>query len=104
MKQQPVPEVYWAKPGEEAAKQVLDSFISRRLKHYASKRNDPNNFEGTSDLSPYLHFGQISAQRIAIRVGDEGDKKDKESIGMCIVHFLLSFQIHSWKSWSSDEN
>jgi deoxyribodipyrimidine photo-lyase len=50
---------------------------------YSEKRSDPNNFEGTSDLSPFLHFGQISAQRIALKVEKEKDKAGyKESVGM----------------------
>ncbi len=54
-------------PGEIAAKTLLQEFISNKLKKYNELRNDPaNNFQ--SDLSPYLHFGQISAERIALEV------------------------------------
>ncbi len=62
-----VGEVKWLKPGEEEAKKVLRSFIEKKLPFYHQKRNDPV-FEGQSNLSPYLHFGQISAQRIALEV------------------------------------
>ena len=34
---------------------------------YSTLRNDPNE-SGQSNLSPYLHFGQLSAQRVAIEV------------------------------------
>jgi len=43
----------------------LDSFFEERLSGYNEKRNDPNE-NVSSNLSPYLHFGQISAQRIAL--------------------------------------
>lgn len=50
----------------EAAKQSLD-FIENKLSGYESNRNDPSK-DGQSHLSPYLHFGQISAQRVALQV------------------------------------
>lgn len=54
-------------PGETAAEQRLRRFIDRGLDRYADKRNDPN-AEAVSGLSPYLHFGQISAQHAAFQV------------------------------------
>jgi deoxyribodipyrimidine photo-lyase len=62
-----VPEVSWIRPGEKAAAGVLRHFIGKRLETYNDTRNDPNE-DGQSDLSPYLHFGQISPQRIALAV------------------------------------
>jgi len=62
-----VPEVDWLRPGEEAAHQALREFIRGRLPVYSEARNDPNR-RGQSDLSPYLHFGQLSAQRVALDV------------------------------------
>jgi len=57
---------YSINPGEAAAKEHLTNFITHRLENYGS-RNDPNE-EACSGLSPYLHFGQISAQRVALEV------------------------------------
>ncbi len=54
-------------PGEKAGYRVLQSFIDTRLARYDSERNDPNR-NVQSQLSPYLHFGQISAQRVALEV------------------------------------
>jgi deoxyribodipyrimidine photo-lyase len=54
-------------PGSRAAAATLVNFIGERLKGYAEQRNDPN-LNMTSDLSPYLHFGQISAMRVAMEV------------------------------------
>ena len=62
-----VPEVDWITPGEKAAKRVLNHFIQNKLRHYGDMRNDPNQ-DGQSQLSPYVHFGQIAPQRIALEV------------------------------------
>jgi deoxyribodipyrimidine photo-lyase len=62
-----VTEVDWIKPGESAAHDSLNSFIQHKLKAYEIERNDPFR-NAQSNLSPYLHFGQISAQRIALEV------------------------------------
>lgn len=59
--------INWIKPGESEAYLALNDFIANRLEGYSEKRNDPNE-NGQSNLSPYLHFGHISAQRIAIEV------------------------------------
>ena len=62
-----VKEVDWIKPGESAASKSLKNFLENRLERYAEDRNDPN-INALSNLSPYLHFGQISAQRVALTV------------------------------------
>ncbi len=59
--------VDWIHPGEDAAHDLLSYFISEKISQYPGLRNDPNE-DATSNLSPYLHFGQISAQRIALEV------------------------------------
>jgi len=62
-----MPEAKWIVPGEAAAMMQLDHFLEHKLDGYERDRNDPN-IDGQSGLSPYLHFGQISAQRIALQV------------------------------------
>lgn len=62
-----VKEVDWIKPGEVNAQKVLKDFLENKFDQYAESRNDPNK-KALSDLSPYLHFGQISAQRVALTV------------------------------------
>ncbi|MBD3255750.1 MAG: deoxyribodipyrimidine photo-lyase [Candidatus Lokiarchaeota archaeon] len=57
--------IKWLSPGEDAAHRVLDIFLKTKFRDYRMKRNDPNE-DATSNLSPYLHFGQISAQRIVL--------------------------------------
>ncbi|HEY5997316.1 MAG TPA: hypothetical protein VIU29_09850, partial [Candidatus Deferrimicrobiaceae bacterium] len=53
--------------GATAALARLDDFAGRKLDRYDGDRNDPT-LDGTSGLSPYLHFGQISPLRIALRI------------------------------------
>jgi deoxyribodipyrimidine photo-lyase len=61
------------KSGESAAKEQLNAFLSDGLEDYAAGRNDAT-ADAQSDLSPYLHFGQISSLRITLeclKVSDE---------------------------------
>lgn len=53
--------------GEEAALNKLEQFIETKFDKYGNERNDPTK-ERQSDLSPYLHFGQISSGTILERV------------------------------------
>lgn len=62
--------VDWILPGENSARKVLRHFIEYKLKHYDVSRNDPTR-SAQSNLSPYLHFGQIAAQRVALTVMKE---------------------------------
>jgi deoxyribodipyrimidine photo-lyase len=59
--------VDWIVPGEEAARKALKLFIEKKLGAYDATRNDPT-VKGQSQLSPYLHFGHLSAQRVALAV------------------------------------
>lgn len=63
-------------PGEKAARKVMESFLADKLDTYNTLRNDPTK-NALSNLSPYLHFGQISAQRVVLEV--EKTKSDPES-------------------------
>lgn len=62
-----LPEVDWIRPGEKQAFRIFKIFLNKKLPSYAMKRNDPV-ADGQSNLSPYLHFGQIAAQRVALEV------------------------------------
>lgn len=59
--------VSWARPGEVAGLKALRNFLSHKLGTYANDRNDPS-LDGQSGLSAYLHFGQLSTQRVALEV------------------------------------
>jgi deoxyribodipyrimidine photo-lyase len=86
-----VPEVDWLVTGEKHARSLLDRFIHERLDSYASQKNDPN-AEAVSNLSPYLHFGQISAQRVALEILKErrGDDNTAAFLEELIVRKELS--------------
>jgi deoxyribodipyrimidine photolyase len=43
-----------------------DGFLVKRIKSYDTYRNFPTKPTALSNLSPYLHFGHISAQRCAL--------------------------------------
>jgi deoxyribodipyrimidine photo-lyase len=72
-----VGEVDWLEPGERAARQTLNRFLKKKLQEYDEKRNDPTE-NSVSNLSPYLHFGQISAQRVALEVKKSQAKSEKK--------------------------
>jgi deoxyribodipyrimidine photo-lyase len=57
-------------PGARAARSHLDKFLQTGLAGYDRLRNDPT-LDGQSGLSPYLHFGHISAQRVALEVSKQ---------------------------------
>jgi deoxyribodipyrimidine photo-lyase len=62
-----VPEAAWLRPGEGQARARLNAFLEHRLPDYGERRNNPT-LAGQSDLSPYLHFGQVAPQRVALEV------------------------------------
>jgi deoxyribodipyrimidine photo-lyase len=53
--------------GAGEAERRLRAFVERKLASYAVDRNDPA-ADGTSGLSPYLHFGQVSPLAVALAV------------------------------------
>ena len=67
---QRVAELSWLYPGESAARSAM-AHVLKSLADYAVNRNGPNK-EAQSNMSPYLHFGQLSPQRLAWEV----DKSD----------------------------
>jgi len=48
---------------------VINHFLKNKLDDYPEDRNHPE-LNGTSHLSPYLHFGQLSPIRVALAVKD----------------------------------
>jgi len=53
--------------GARSASRHLEVFLEKRLARYARESNQPSK-HAASDLSPYLHFGQISALEVALAV------------------------------------
>jgi deoxyribodipyrimidine photo-lyase len=66
-------EKYW-EPGEENAEKILNNFINKSIENYAIDRDIPS-IEGTSKLSPYLKFGQISVHKIMQKCLEIKNKK-----------------------------
>jgi deoxyribodipyrimidine photo-lyase len=67
--------------GASEAKWRLDRFVSDGLPRYKDERNDIG-VNVSSDLSPYLHFGQISSRYVALTV------QAADAPGECIDAFL----------------
>jgi deoxyribodipyrimidine photo-lyase len=84
--------------GQAAAMTCLREFIIHRLSEYHEKSNDPN-ADTQSGLSPYFHFGHISAQRIAFEIQKhDADIKAQEAfLEQLIVRRELSdnFCLHN---------
>ena len=78
-------------PGENFAMEALKNFLENKFDKYSEERNDPTK-DGQSNLSPYLHFGQISAQRIALEVKKFGgnEKSEKAFLEELIIRRELS--------------
>ena len=55
------------KGGAKAARQILRRFIQADLDVFGTLRNDPAH-DRLSNMSPYLHFGQISPLEIALEI------------------------------------
>ncbi len=58
--------------GEIAARARLGNFINTKLSDYDTNRNHPD-FDATSHLSPYLHFGHLAAHEFANAILDRED-------------------------------
>ncbi len=65
-----LPTIDWAgtmrqtwSPGEAGGHTRLDAFLDGRLGTYGTERDRPDH-DGTSALSPHLHFGEISPRRV----------------------------------------
>lgn len=80
--------VSWCQPGESAARNVLDTFIVDILPRYNDERNDPTK-KAQSELSPYLHFGQISSQTIALRIQERIQSKSNPNADAFLEELIV---------------
>ncbi|MEP6534406.1 MAG: deoxyribodipyrimidine photo-lyase [Bryobacteraceae bacterium] len=79
--------------GSEAAEKRLTHFVTKNLRKYARERNEPS-AHATSNLSPYLHFGQISSLHVALKARDYAEEHNlvaAEFLEELIVRRELSF-------------
>jgi len=68
------------KGGSSEGRRLLKEFIRHKLHGYAEKRNQPE-IDGSSRLSPYLHFGHIGPLTIAWAVKQAAaPQEDKDSL------------------------
>ena len=111
--------VKWLVPGAKAARKQLSDFVENHLPTYAKDRNDPN-LNGTSHMSPYLHYGQISAQRIAYEIssllGVPQESKDayleelivRRELADNFCHYCLDYDnfngFHEWAQKTLNEH
>ena len=77
--------------GTTAALARLKRFLRDGLSHYAERRNAPE-LDATSHLSPYLHFGQLGPQTIALAVrnADAPDQARRSFLEELIVRRELA--------------
>jgi deoxyribodipyrimidine photo-lyase len=75
--------------GTSNAKKRLTNFIKKKLDRFGDLRNDPSR-DYLSNLSPYLHFGQISPLYIALAVRDTKCAGSEAFIEELIVRRELS--------------
>lgn len=108
--------VTWVKPGYKNAVHTLNTFISN-IDSYETDRNNPN-ANASSNLSPYLHFGQISSQEVVLKVmKNAANSKSKSFLEEIIIrkeladnfcYFNTNYDnteaFHSWAKKSLDEH
>jgi deoxyribodipyrimidine photo-lyase len=77
------------KGGFNQAKKKLDYFIKNKLDRYNEDKNDPN-LNCVSDMSPYLHFGQISPIFITLEIIKSKSKSIDSYLEELIIRRELS--------------
>ena len=92
------------KGGYPEAKRRLDDFIENKLSFYAEKRNEPSLDLG-SNLSPYLHFGQISPLEIYLSLMEHHSENKRVFLDELIIRreLAVNFVLHNphYDSFSS---
>jgi deoxyribodipyrimidine photo-lyase len=88
------------KGGATAARRHLKAFLKSGLARYARESNQPSK-HATSDLSPYLHFGQISSLEVALAAhayAEEHKLMAREFLEELIVRRELAFNFAHFTS------
>jgi len=75
--------------GSAEAKRRFEQFLKNRLDGFAENRNDPGG-DGGSDMSPYLHFGQVSPVTLALMVQEHGGSGTEAFLEELIVRRELA--------------
>ncbi len=93
-------------PGEKGAMHCFTRFLKSGIQNYDEDRDRPDR-DGTSSLSPHLHFGEIAPARIWRDVKQAiSNKKVKQSQAMCFLRELgwRDFSNHLLYHWSDLPN
>lgn len=95
--------------GEKAAQERLDSFLETHLTGYQKSRDFPA-LSATSQLSPHLHFGEISARQIwhvTRKISSQHSRKDADAFLRELAwrdfsyYQLFHFPELPWKNFQS---
>ena len=93
--------------GHAAGRRALDHFVESGLPRYAEERNDPD-ADVVSGLSPWLHFGHLSAHEVfqavtsaegwtPLRVGEKADGRRSGWWGMSAGAEAFLDQLITWR-------
>jgi len=88
-------------PGSDGAQERLESFLENSVMAYPGERDRPDR-EGTSALSPHLHFGEISPRQVwyqteAATHGKGAKRKGGEAFLREVVWREFSYHLlHHW--------
>jgi deoxyribodipyrimidine photo-lyase len=77
---------HW-QPGEASAQRLLESFVENKLAHYEVQRDLPA-VDGTSRLSPALHFGEISVAQVYVYCSEVLMHEPDEAVRSATRRFL----------------
>lgn len=77
------------KGGTKEARRKLEVFLEGKLDHYPESKNDPT-LDALSQMSPYLHFGQISPLLIALKAAESRSSGSEAFLEELIVRRELS--------------
>lgn len=75
--------------GAKKANEHVEDFLQHKFRDYATYRNEPS-LDFTSNLSPYLHFGQISPLEIYLRLPEGFGENKRVFIDELIVRRELA--------------
>jgi len=75
--------------GTKQALKHINIFLNKKIDSYPEKRNNPN-LDFLSNMSPYLHFGQISPLKIALLVLENKSPGNESYLEELIIRRELS--------------
>lgn len=74
--------------GTSEAEKHLKIFLDRKLEGYSKNSNDPSK-DHLSDLSPYLHFGQISPSYVALETKKRKNEENEEDVEAFLEQLII---------------